>query len=211
MGGHPNGFGFDCRRRRAYHQSMSSPGTPRAAQLTSLPGGRRVRALVNGIEIVVAREDDAPFTVDAVVVEDDTWRALGAPADVLVSPGHPVRVMTGVWQARPEAPGAVVVQRGTPLRLLAVVHDLDAEPSWKEAWIEAALDAVLVHAEELGLPALRVPLLGCQHGGLDPFGFARLLGQALQRRADGATAPRRIWLVRGRQSGAELLRAIRES
>lgn len=169
-----------------------------------------MKAELGGVEIVVARDDDPPFPVDAVVVEEDTWRALGAPADTVVSPEHPVRTIARVRKAEPEQPGTIVVQRGTPLRLLAVVHDLNVDPSWSEAWIEAALDAMFVCTEELGLSALRMPLLGCEHGRVDPLDFAHLLGEALRRRAADARTPQRIWLARGSQSGAELLGAMRD-
>jgi hypothetical protein len=183
-------------------------GSQASTNLQVIPGFRRVSTELRGVRVAVAREDDAPFSVDAVVLEEDTWLALSAPADVLTTPGHPVRVMTQVWEARPEAPGTVVVRGGTPLRLLAVVHDLNAEPSWREEWVRSALAAVFDAAAGEGVRALRLPMLCTRYGRLAPQRFVRLLGEELERHAAREASVRAVWLVREGQCGAELLRAL---
>ncbi len=179
-----------------------------------LPGGRRLRASVCGIDVVLARDDDPPFHVDATVLEEDTWLALSADTRTVVSPGHPVRVMTQAWEAKPEAPGTVVVATGSPTRLLAVVHDLDREPSWTAQWVEQALTAALHQAIHLGCESLRLPLLGTEHGRLPALEFVELLHRALRAVATASAGPsslRRIWLVRPAGSGAEIYEALRSS
>lgn len=171
-------------------------------------GYRQVSVECGGVRVAAAREDDAPFFVDAEVLEEDTWLALSTPADVIPDPGHPVRVMTRVWQARPEMPGTVIVRRGVPLKLLAVVHDLDVEPSWTEERIEQLLSALFDIVDREGVRALRLPLLATRHGRLRPQRFMRLLRTALERRAGFDGPLRAIWLVREDQCGAELLRLL---
>lgn len=175
-----------------------------------LPGGRQVSDILAGVQIVVARDEDPPFDVDGEVFEEDTWLALSTETTVIRSPGHPVRVMTRVWEAKPESPGSVTVKPGPPTRLLAVVHNLDAEPSWTEEWIESALYEVFVCCSEHRLHALKLPPLGAKHGNLPATRFMALLGRSLQRAVDDdANLPlRRLWMVRGSESGDELLRAL---
>ncbi len=188
---------------------MSSSASSRKSHLQVLRGGRRVSAYVAGIRVVVAREDDPPFGVDAVAVEDDTWLALGTPADVVSSPGHPVRVMTRVWEAQPEEPGTVLVKRGSPLRLHAVVHDLNADPSWNEAWVRAALSGIFEEAARHRLRALRLPLLATKHGSLPAKRFMALLREALVEHAASVQQHLQgIWLVRDGESGADLLATL---
>ncbi len=162
-----------------------------------------------GIRVVVARQDDPPFAVDGVAVEEDTWLALGAPSDVVSSPDHPVRVMTRVWDAQPEKPGTVLVKRGSLVRLHAVVHDLNEDPSWKETWVRTALSGVFEEAGRHRLRALQLPLLATKHGSLPPNRFMVLLREALVQQA--ASLQRHlqgIWLVRDGESGAELLATL---
>lgn len=177
-----------------------------------LVGGRRVSGSIGPIRIVVARHGDAPFAVAAEAFEEDTWLALSTETPVVRSPGHPVRVMTGVWESEPEKPGSVVVRSGVPLRLLAVVHDLDAEPTWKEEWVQSALAGVFLEVVERGLQAVKVPLLGTKHGQLPAPRFMallrRILDDVLSTTPDGAPTLRRIWLARESESGESLLEAL---
>jgi len=161
--------------------------------------------------VVAARADDAPFATDAVAVEEDTWTVLSARVDTLVSTEHPVRVMTRAWEARPRELGTVVVKPGQPARLLAIIHDLDREPSWTEEWIDQALAEVLRVALDYGYESLALPLLGTRQGNLEPRRFVELLARTLPRALgptrDEATL-RRIWLVREDDSDTRLLEAL---
>lgn len=162
-----------------------------------------------GVKIVVAREDDAPFTVAGEILEEDTWLALSTPADVIGPPGHPVRVMTEAWEAEPETIGTAVVRPGVPVRLLAIVHDLDAEPTWTPAGVAAALAAAFDEAARRGLRAVSVPLLAVRYGGFARGAFVDLLRAELLRHArDPASVLRAVWLVREDEDGAELLRRL---
>jgi hypothetical protein len=96
--------------------------------------------------------------------------------------------------------------------LLAVVHDLDIEPSWRESWVAAALSSIFAEAATRRLRTLRIPLLATRHGRLAPSRFMRLLRTAV----DDAIARegldlRAVWLVRENESGPELLQALIEA
>ena len=189
--------------------SMSAPSKP---SFRVLPGGRQASDSIAGCRIVVSPEHDPPFEVDAVVYEEDTWMSLSAKTGVVSAPSHPLRVMTRVWEARAVPPGTVIAKAGHPVRLMAVVHDLDAEPTWKEAWVATALSRVLTHAVDHELRSIKLPLLGSRHGGLSAPRFMRLLRQQLETAVDAAQEEelslRRIWLVQETESGVELLRAL---
>ncbi len=163
----------------------------RSRSLRLIRGGRRGRGA--GPRIVAAPRNRAPFPVDAVVEEEDTWLVLSAPAEVPARPEHPLRLMTALWEAEPLEPGTVVVRPGTPLRMLAVVHDLERQPTWEEAWVAAALEEVLRLVDQRSLHAVAMPPLGARHGDLDLERFTQLLHQALERRP--AAALERLWLM----------------
>ena len=91
------------------------------------------------------------------------------------------------------APGSVLVRAGRPLLLRAVVHDLDRDPSWREGWIAAALQEVLLHCERLKIGGLALPRLGTIHGRLPPARALQLTWEALL--AARAALPRRLWLL----------------
>lgn len=162
------------------------------SKLRLVHGGLHDRARVGGVEVTAAPEDAPPYPVDAAAFEEDTHLVLSAPAELPERPEHPIRVMTAVLEERPVPAGSVVVQNGRPVRLLAVVHDLSEDPTWREEWVASALAEILRHCERHRLAALALPLLGTRHGGLAPERFVELLRGALLA-APGSVA--RLWLV----------------
>jgi hypothetical protein len=149
--------------------------------------------IVRGLRIVAAPVDAQPFPVDAVADEEDTFLVLSAEAVLHAPADHPIRVLHDAFAAEPAELGSVVVREDTPLRLLAVVHDLDQDPTWRVEWVAAALAAVLRETENRGLRSLALPLIGTRHGRLDPERCVDLLRDALD-----ATPPsvlQRLWLV----------------
>jgi len=177
-------------------KERNGPKDPQgSADLRLVEGGLHRSEEVHGVLVVHGPERRPPFPVEAVVAEEDTRLVLSTPADAIVSSEHPVRVMTEVHASSPLQPGSVVVRPGMPLRFLAVVHDLDQDPTWCEAWVVIVLDQVLQQAEARGLEALGLPMIGTLHGSLPAERFLDLLGDALRRAA--LHSLRRIWLISG--------------
>lgn len=143
--------------------------------------------------MVAAPETTPPFAVEAVVAEEDTYLVLSTPAELPEVAEHPIRVMTALFEARGEEPGSVVVKEGRPLRLLAIVHDLAADPTWKEEWVEGALVRVLDEVRRRGIRSLALPFLATRHGKLEPERFLVLLCRALASREPGVLE--RLWLM----------------
>ena len=150
---------------------------------------------LGGCQLVAAPKDNPPFKVEALVAEEDTFLVLSA-YPVVKEPPESLEVM--IEQAneiRPEVPGSVLVRRrrNSPLEFLAIIHDLNLEPSWKEEWISSALNGVFREAAVRKVRSIALPLLGTSHGSIKAEPAARLLGNAL--RLCSPVGLQRIWLI----------------
>jgi len=78
---------------------------------------------------LLADDTAFPVTADALVFEQDTELILRMD----LPPAYPAesddRLICDALAARGHTPGMVVVLAGAPLRMLAIVHDLDRDPS----------------------------------------------------------------------------------
>jgi hypothetical protein len=144
--------------------------------------------------------------VEAVAVEEDTWLILSADPKITEPEAHPIRLMTDVINAIKEAVGSVRVQNGNPLRFLAIVHDVDCEPTWREEWVQSALINVFQEAEQRKLKAIALPLLGTRHGRLSATRFAELLAAALMGTAFNHL--QRLWLVASVKQNAVVIERL---
>ncbi len=174
--------------------------------LRVIPGGRREAVRVGPVEVRAGPPSRPPFPVDAVVLEDDTWRVLGAGTRPRVQTDAPLRVHTGALDAQPLELGTVRVGRGSPARIHAIVHDLDAEVTLRRASLVTALQGVLELARARGFSRLAMPLLGTVHGDLSEADAVRLLRVALEGARPGF--PARLWLVVRPGSEARVLEAL---
>ena len=109
------------------------------SNLKLIRGGLHCEMSFGSVRIVAAPEDNPPFSIDAMVYEEDTWLIMSADTKVCEPEEHPIRLMRDLMNARPEPVGRVLVKGKNPLRFLAVVHDVDQDPTWKEEWVEKAL------------------------------------------------------------------------
>jgi hypothetical protein len=105
-------------------------------------------------------------SVDAVVLEEDTWLVLSAGPEVTAPALHPVRLLTELHEAEPLLPGAVMIRDDQPLTLLAVVHDFSADPCCRHEWIVSALEDILRICRERQVTSLLLPLFGVRHGAM---------------------------------------------
>ncbi len=118
--------------------------------------------------------------VEALVVEEDTYLVLSAAPEVREPRGSRLRTFHEAYATHAAAPGSVVVREGSPVRLLAVVHDLSREPSWTEEWVAEAVAAALREAEARGVRSLALWPLGRVHGALPRETLVSLLRTALE-------------------------------
>ena len=117
-------------------------------RLRLIRGGRPSRFAMGSVDIVVAPENKPPFRTDAVAYEEDTFLVLSAPAELNEPPEPLIRLLTKLREMKPEKPGSVLVKAPSPLQLLAIVHDLNQEPSWKEEWVAKALEGIFRETEQ---------------------------------------------------------------
>lgn len=171
---------------------MEKRGKPKK-RLKLIQGGLRSEFSFGSVRITSAPEKYPPFPVEAVVFEEDTYLVLSADWKKIESEDHPVVVLTEAFGMEPEEPGTVVVYGGIPLRFLAVVHDLDQVPSWKEEWIRKALENIIQEVERRRLGSIALPFLGTKHGSLEKSRFLALLRDFLVQSLP--SHPLRIWLV----------------
>jgi len=161
--------------------------------LRLIRGGYPREISLGSVDIVGAPGDSPPFTVDGVAFEEDTFLVLSADRKVRAPREPLVRLMTRVIETRPETPGTVLVKGKRPLRLLAIVHDLNQDPSWREEWIVSALDGIFREADSRRLQSIALPFLGTLHGSLKKERFIELLRSVLERMSPNHL--KRLWLV----------------
>lgn len=172
---------------------MTPPAKPRRRRFRLLAGGRHRGFDLAGVELVIAEENDAPFPVDAIAVEEDSFLVLSADPIVRPPQAHFLKVFTELLETEPAPLGSVLLRSGQPLRLLAVVHDLSLTPTWKEHWVREALHRVIGVMETRRKRVLGLYPLGCVFGQLAPARFLSILSEVI---ADTTPlALRRIWLM----------------
>lgn len=153
--------------------------------------------------IQIAPHDRPPFAVNAVAVEQDTALVLDEESQLYL-PGESITDISGeIERFNEPRPGSVVVQRGRPSRLYAVIHDLEKEPTWRTEWVLTALINLLRLAERQSLRAIALPLLGCRFGQLESWRFIDLLCQALKLHPPMIRL--KLWLVAPRYETHALL------
>ncbi len=158
-----------------------------------IPGSYPYEIVRGSLQIVVAPKDNQPFPVDAVAFEEDTFLVLSAETAVGGPKESLMRVMTKLIETRPETPGSVLVKGKRPLRMLAVVHDLNREPTWREEWVENALKGIFQEVERRRLNSLALPFIGTLHGKLKKEDFIRMLREVLE--ATECKYLKKVWLV----------------
>lgn len=152
--------------------------------------GSRERAIQIGPSLITPGiSTRPPFPVTITVHAEDTWRVLSPPSVLPETSEHPIRTATDLIDQQPLAPGSLLIQGP---RWLSVVYDLDRQPICQEAWISQAVAKLLAAAADKGIEALKLPLLGSEHGDLPWQRSLALICRALQAADQG---PKRIWLL----------------
>ncbi|MBU2498592.1 MAG: hypothetical protein KKE57_06820 [Proteobacteria bacterium] len=175
--------------------------------LEVVKGGLSCEIFFPPLWIIAAPKDNPPFPVDAFAFEEDTFLVLSADTTVRDPKIPLVRIMTRLIETQPQVPGKVLVRGTAPARLLAIVHDLNQEPSWKKEWVEKALEGILRAAEGRNFQAIALPLLGSVHGAMDNDRFVSLLGGILKRTP--LHHLKRLWLIVPKGKAQAIIASLR--
>lgn len=146
-------------------------------RFTILEGGKDKQLTVNTVKLAVIPVSTSPLPVEVRVFEEDTHLVLTVDPVMRYTEEHPVRLMTRVMEAKPKKPGSIVTNNAS---WYAVVHDLDADPTWRREWISQAYQTTLTLAEKKMIRQLGLPLLGSVHGKLPPADSLNLLIDAVK-------------------------------
>lgn len=148
---------------------------------------------INDIDIVVAPKAVPPFNIDAVVEEQDTALILSQPEIITDSGNKPAWFLANKLESQPLLkPGSVIKRDGKTIRLLAIVHDLDMEPSWSSEWVAQSLDNIIKLSNTQGISSIQLPVLGAKHGRFNVQEFIQLLVIAIKKN-EGQL--KKIWLI----------------
>lgn len=181
--------------------------TAREANRTRLRlvhGGLQNQWWFHNIHIVAASEMNPPFEVKARAFEEDTFLIMSAKPTVCAPPEHPIRLMTDLINTKPQRVGSVRVQGTRSLRFLAIVHDVNQDPTWKIEWIKSALEEIWREVEQRQLTSIGIPLLGTLHGKLEVPDFVDLFADTLLRAR--FTSLKRIWLITAAETISVLMK-----
>jgi len=145
------------------------------------------------LQIIAAPENDPPFDIEAMAIEQDTFLIMDTTQQVEYSGESVDQLVSEGRKTLPVKPGSILVRGKRPLRFLAIVHDVNEEPSWREEWVASALDEIFRESERRKLQSLAIPMLGTLHGSLKPERFLVLLRSAMEQAS--LTHLRRLWLI----------------
>lgn len=159
------------------------------------------------VHVVVAPEQSPPFSVEALAVEEDTHLLLSSDG-VIEEPNETFENLVAAASTAPvNTPGSVLVRKTKPLQFLAIVHDIDCQPTWREEWIASAINGAIEEAEWRRLESLGLPLLGTRHGNVEMRRVALWLGRCLSRTSFRYL--KRVWVIAPEGSETELMWALR--
>ena len=136
---------------------------------------------IDRTSVLVAPPDAAPFDPDTVVEEQDTALVLDIDPIIRESGEEYPELVSNMVDQEPLVPGDVIVRKGRPLRFLAIVHDLDNDPSCDTGTVAVALENLLREFNRRRVHSAAMPLLGTVHGRFGDETFLTLLYNALQQ------------------------------
>lgn len=144
---------------------------------------------LRAVAVTSANRVRLPTWCNAVVEEQDRWLVLGqGPERADDDPEHYAnelaltsidQLLEAASRSEPAPPGAVLMRRTRPPRLLAVVHDLERHPTVQSPWVSQALETIMRLANRAGMRGMAMPILGRQSSPHDVEDFAELLMDAI--------------------------------
>ncbi|WP_455221220.1 hypothetical protein [Kaarinaea lacus] len=157
----------------------------------------RFRRHFNNIEIAVASAQFPPFNIDSTVEEQDTSLVLGETNEIKDPGNKPVWYFANKLQSFAAlTPGEIIVRKSRPMRIQAIIHDLDQEPTCHEHWVQQALEKTFSITEIHDIQALQMPLLGTRYSDLETTRFLQLMLEAIALQKPDL---HRLWLITSEQ------------
>jgi hypothetical protein len=135
--------------------------------------------ITGSIIIRFTETDPALLQVDVVVEEQDTNLILGKSPVIMDTIESFPALVKKMEQQIHEIPGNVIVKESIPIRLVAIVYDVEHTPICKESWIEEALQNILMQCDKYKIKTLAMPLLGTSYGKLKEETTMQLLQDSL--------------------------------
>lgn len=185
--------------------------------MTTIAPRHKVSPL-RAVHLAPASRDRLPRWCDLVVEEQDRWLVLGDDTRRRQQdPDLWVRDLAGTTadqllddaiRAEPVAGGSVLLRRETPLRLLAVVRDLEARETVREDWVREALETVLRITARTAVRGIALPVLGGRGRVDDAEPFGDLLADLVR---SAGPARLRIALLAERGVTLRVAAAMRET
>lgn len=180
---------------------MNKPARP--SRFKVIRGGRDRHWQFGSLQVWIAVAHEPPFFPDFELIEEDTWRVLGAGRQFREVTDHPIRLMTGVIE-QAELEAGSCFRRGR--RIFLVIHQIEQEPACRPEWIESALECAFRCVERQQGTSLSLPPPGMEHGNYSLHRSLEVLTGAL--RSAECTHLQRVWLQLARpqiDTAAELL------
>ena len=148
--------------------------------------------VAGAVRVEVASLRAPPFAIDAVVLEQDTY-LLMVDDGIIREPAESIAALADeLVRQQPLSGGTVIALETRPIQLLAVVHDIEFEPTWSEQWITLALDNIVTECIRYEIESLAMRPLAYRHGGFPIDRFIELLRNVL---VQPTGVLRHIWLV----------------
>lgn len=158
----------------------------------------RFRCQFADIEIAVASAQFPPFSANAVVEEQDTSLVLGESNEITDPGNKPVWYFANKLQTLAAlTPGEVIVRKSRPVRIQAIVHDLDQEPTCNEHWVTQAIEKIIAITDSHSIHSLQMPLLGTRYSDLETGQVMQLLLEAIAQQQPSSL--HKLWLMTSEQ------------
>lgn len=173
----------------------------------------RFRYRMNDVELAIAPTAFPPFPVNAIVEEQDTALVLGETNEIRDPGDKPAWYLANKLETQAlRTPGEVIMKNTLPLRLQAIILDLDAERCCNERWISQAIENLFDIARLHYLRAVQLPPLGTRFGSISNARFIKVLLEILLRQRPSPV--QKLWLTVSEQQCEsfyhELLDAIEQ-
>lgn len=112
---------------------------------------------------------------DAIVEEQDTNLLAGLKPEIKDTQESYPSLVDKMQRQVSLLPGKVLIKHEIPIRLVAIIYDIEQKPVCREEWIVTALQTILAECNTLEIQTLVLPVLGEAHGDTTPERFRQIL------------------------------------